>query len=377
MNNQSDEIFLLQGTTLQPLPVQTMRAGLFGKSLEDALQTILQKYPKVIPGKQIDPVSEDPPRFVLLRREMPVAGWSLDHLYVDQRGTLTLVETKLIQNPESRREVIGQIIEYAASAMGFWGSGRARQQAGEFWAKQGGDLDEALRGEFGDDLDIEEFWNNIEANLRAGRIRLIIAADQLRPEVRRMIEYLNGEMQNSEILGPELKCYGNDTSSMVLVPQLVGQTQGSIGRRVSNSTSDVVLWTSEDLRTAYLQIQDTQLSRRLQDILDWSLAQGVFMDAHAKFPTFGIRGPNNMRILTIGSNGGVYLFIDKKNWNGSLLQRDELVEDLKYLKLLNQNFNSEEIVSGRNLNVKITELSEEVLSKLLDILPKYCRTNSN
>ena len=101
------------------------------------------------------------------------------------------------------------------------------------------------------------------------------------------------------------------------------------------------------------------------------------MDAHAKFPTFGIRGPNNMRILTIGSNGGVYLFIDKKNWNGSLLQRDELVEDLKYLKLLNQNFNSEEIVSGRNLNVKITELSEEVLSKLLDILPKYCRTNSN
>ena len=120
MNNQSDEIFLLQGTTLQPLPVQTMRAGLFGKSLEDALQTILQKYPKVIPGKQIDPVSEDPPRFVLLRREMPVAGWSLDHLYVDQRGTLTLVETKLIQNPESRREVIGQIIEYAASAMGFW-----------------------------------------------------------------------------------------------------------------------------------------------------------------------------------------------------------------------------------------------------------------
>jgi hypothetical protein len=83
-----------------------MREGLIGKTLEGALQTFLEKYPQIIPGKQIDPSTEDPPRFILLRREMPIGGWSLDHLYVDQRGILTLVETKLFQNPESRREVI-------------------------------------------------------------------------------------------------------------------------------------------------------------------------------------------------------------------------------------------------------------------------------
>lgn len=64
---------------------------------------MLEEHPAIIPGNQIDPTNEDPPRFVLLRREMPVGGWSLDHLYVDQYGVLTLVETKLLQNPESRR----------------------------------------------------------------------------------------------------------------------------------------------------------------------------------------------------------------------------------------------------------------------------------
>ena len=62
MPTESDEIFFLEGEQLRPLPVRSMRAGLFGRSLEDALQMLLQRYPQVIPGKQIDPASEEPPR---------------------------------------------------------------------------------------------------------------------------------------------------------------------------------------------------------------------------------------------------------------------------------------------------------------------------
>ena len=112
----NDEIFTLNGDTLDRIPSRDLRQGFQGKSLEDALQTLLENYPAIIPGSQISPSAEEPPRFALLRREMPVGAWSLDHLYVDQFGVLTLVETKLIQNPESRRDVIGQIVEYAANA---------------------------------------------------------------------------------------------------------------------------------------------------------------------------------------------------------------------------------------------------------------------
>jgi hypothetical protein len=295
---------------------------------------LLQKYPQVIPGKQIDPISEDPPRFALLRREMPVGGWSLDHLYVDQRGVLTLVETKLIPNPESRREVIGQIIEYAASANEFWASGGARQYAAEFWSRQNKELDLVLREQLGEEVDIEELWGNVEANLRGGRIRLIIAADDLYPEVRRMIEYLNREMQNVEVLGLELRCYGESESSLVLVPRLVGQTQEAIDRRIAGRGT--ILWNVEELRAAYRDLPDEKLGRRLLEVLEWALENRLFLVARTKFPTFALRGNNEWRLVSFFSNGIIYVFINERHFAGGVRERDRFVGDLKELGGLNE-----------------------------------------
>jgi len=194
MPGASDEIFVIQGEDLSPLPARPFRAGLFGRNLEDALQTLLEKHPNVLPGRQMDPEGDDPPRFVLLCREMPSGGGSLDHLLVDQRAMLTLVETKLIQNSDARRAVIGQILEYAANAADSWGNGQARAKAIEFWSKRERNIDEIICDKLGQE-DVEAFWNKVEEELQEGRIRLIIAADELRVEVRRVIEYLNTEMK--------------------------------------------------------------------------------------------------------------------------------------------------------------------------------------
>ena len=123
----SDEIFLIGESGIKVLPSRPFRAGLFGKNLEEALQTLIAKQPNIINGRQIEPGSADPPRFVLLRREMPVGDWSLDHLLVDQRGVPTFVEAKLIENPEARRAVIGQVLDYVALASEKWGEGQLRQ----------------------------------------------------------------------------------------------------------------------------------------------------------------------------------------------------------------------------------------------------------
>ncbi len=369
MQNQSDEIFLLENDKLSPLPVQSMQAGLFGKTLEDALQTLLQKYPQVIPGKQIDPVSEDPPRFALLRREMPVGGWSLDHLYVDQRGVLTLVETKLIQNPESRREVIGQIIEYAANAGEFWASGRARQHAAEFWSKQNKELDQILQEQLGEEIDVEDLWDSVEANLKRGHIRLIVVADELRPEVRRMIEYLNREMQNAEVLGLELKCYGEDISSLVLVPRLIGQTQDSIDRRTLGRGT--ILWNVESLRTAYRNLPDSELGQRLLQALSWALENKLFLATRAKFPAFGLRSNNGSRVVSFYSGGAIHVYLNEKHFAGGPNERDQFVNELKELGLLDQVIDPE-VTTSRNLAMKLTELNDDKLTKLLDLFRRYC-----
>lgn len=232
MADQGDYVFLMKDNVPHPLPSHPYKEGLLGRELEDALQTLIERNPKILPGKQMDPGSEDPPRFVFLRREMPISGQSLDLLLADQRGILTLVETKLIQNPESRREVVGQIIEYAANAIQSWGNGRAREKAAEFWSRKGRNLDDVIREGFEDaEIDIDAFWRSVEENLNDRNLRLIIAADQLRPEVRRIVEYLNQEMENTEVYGLELQCYGDEKASLVLVPRLIGQTQATAERK--------------------------------------------------------------------------------------------------------------------------------------------------
>src|SRR5690242_3287529 len=89
------------------------------------LQLILEKNPDLLPGDQIDP--EDPRRWLLIKREMPVPDpntgldrWSIDFLFVDQDAIPTFVECKRFADTRSRREVVGQMIDYAANGHYYW-----------------------------------------------------------------------------------------------------------------------------------------------------------------------------------------------------------------------------------------------------------------
>ena len=86
---------------------------------EDLLQALLEKHPNLLAGDQID--SENPRRWLLVSREMHVPGsedtlgrFSLDHLFLDQGGIPTLVEVKRSSDTRIRREVVGQMMDYAA-----------------------------------------------------------------------------------------------------------------------------------------------------------------------------------------------------------------------------------------------------------------------
>ena len=45
--------------------------------------------------------------------------WSLDHLFVTRDGVPVLVELKRAMNSRLRREVVGQILDYAANATAY------------------------------------------------------------------------------------------------------------------------------------------------------------------------------------------------------------------------------------------------------------------
>jgi hypothetical protein len=83
---------------------------------EGWFQDLLLKNPSLIP---IDEIEEVFGPLVPVARELPTAAGTVDLVYINPRGYITLVETKLFRNTEARREVVAQILDYA-SAMAGW-----------------------------------------------------------------------------------------------------------------------------------------------------------------------------------------------------------------------------------------------------------------
>src|ERR1700730_519044 len=94
-------------------------------AVELDLQDLVARHPNLLVGDQIDP--ESPRRWLLIDQEVGIpdvdeggARWALDILFLDQDGVPTLVEVKRGSNPQIRREVVGQMFDYAASSVLFW-----------------------------------------------------------------------------------------------------------------------------------------------------------------------------------------------------------------------------------------------------------------
>ena len=357
------EVFELRDNQISTLPYRSFRAGIQGECLEASLQSLIEKNPEVIPGSQIEPGVDAPPTFLTLGKEISIQGQALDLLLVDQRGILTLVECKLMENTQARREVVGQIMDYAANAADVWGGGRLREAASRYW---GENTDDVVSEFAGDELDADGFWAQAEENLEEGRMRLIIAADRLRPEARRIIEFLNTNLQKGELLGLEISCYGDSEASLILVPRIVGQTQTTAtisGRRQSR------VWRYPDLREYYESL-NPQLGGRLLSLLDWANQTGVLMEVKADNPIFGINGRHGSRILTVWARGAAYCFMRESRYGGSEEERDEFILELNTLPIF--NYDARDVKEGRNSDGSVDELTDDEFGRLLEILKRYC-----
>jgi hypothetical protein len=145
---------------------------------EDHLQAMIDEFPELLPG-----VSPDS----YVCREFSTGIGRLDNLIINAKdGSLTLVECKLAKNPEVRREVLGQIIEYAASL--------SRMDFEEFhqrWKDRDGvDLTaiETAKGP----LSLA-----VTGNLETARFTLLLAVDAINEPLKQMVEYIQDKTDSS------------------------------------------------------------------------------------------------------------------------------------------------------------------------------------
>ena len=177
---------------------------------EADFQELLAKYPNLLAGNQIN--DANPRRWLLISREAALPSeengsdrWSVDHLFLDQDAIPTFVEVKRSSDTRIRREVVGQMLEYAANAVVYWPVEEIRAKFDATCQAKGLNSEDALEAFLGPSEDSDAFWQKAKTNLQAGKIRMLFVADEIPKELRRIVEFLNEQMNPAEVLAVEIK----------------------------------------------------------------------------------------------------------------------------------------------------------------------------
>src|SRR6185437_2312152 len=261
----SGRIYLLQDDA-QLMPMQEAPYD-----SEKLLQKLLADYPDLLAGEQINSV--EPRRWLLVTQEMQVPDdedgtgrWSLDHLFLDQDAVPTLVEVKRSSDQRIRRKVVGQMLDYAANAVAYWPVEKIKAKFEARCDENDEDPEEIVASLLGPEGAIDEFWQQVKTNLQAGRIRMVFIADSIPPELRRIVEFLNVQMDPAEVLAIEVRQFLGE-GMKALVPRVVGQTKIPV--------PPPEVWDEESFMAAVREGYGDSAQAAAKELLDWITAQGA------------------------------------------------------------------------------------------------------
>ena len=142
------------------------------------LQNLIMLQPGLLPVNQIEPAFSN---MVPVCTELPMRAGFMDNLFVTPQGEIAVVECKLWRNPEARRKVLAQILDYA-SEMTTWDY-EALEKA--IKAARQVDTGRDTKSLFeivcaGGEMEEVAFHDAVSRNLKRGRFLLLIVGDGIR-----------------------------------------------------------------------------------------------------------------------------------------------------------------------------------------------------
>ena len=194
---------------------------------EALLQSLIHASPSCLPIKEIDPGFSD------LRpvcTELPLAHGGVerfaDNLLINPDGRLCLIECKLARNPESDREVLAQLLDYACVLAGLTYEG-LRDRVRRATKSTGDPIVDAVLGPGADPDQAEELIAGVERSLQRGEMLLLIVGDRIRPTTQRLANLLQERVTLGFTFGlVEMPVYGAaDGLGYVVQPRVVLRTE--------------------------------------------------------------------------------------------------------------------------------------------------------
>jgi hypothetical protein len=151
------------------------------------IQRLVFNHPETLPVDEIDGSfgSLVP---ICMELETREAG-SLDALFANHLGLLTIAEFKLWRNPEARREVVGQILDYAR-VLRRWTYADLQREVSRRLKKPGANAVFELVKAQHPDLEETRFVDNVSRCLKQGRFLLMVIGDGIREGAEAIATYV-------------------------------------------------------------------------------------------------------------------------------------------------------------------------------------------
>ena len=205
--------------TLQRIPLGTSVAN--GGMDESSLQDLLFRFPRTLPIAAIDAAYAGA---VPVCRELGTRAGYVDALYINPLGRLTLAEFKLWRNPQARREVIGQILDYTQE-ISSWSYEDLQREVSKALKRKGNVLYELIRKN-APEVNEAEFVDNVTRHLKRGEFLLLIIGDGIREGVENIVNFVqrhSGLHFNLALV--EAALYRDRANRIIVQPRVLTRTE--------------------------------------------------------------------------------------------------------------------------------------------------------
>jgi hypothetical protein len=163
-------------------------SALSGTTFNEAwLQRLIDSNPACLPIDEIEPGL---PAFLAVCRELVTPNGYIDNLLMTPAGDIAIVETKLYRNPQARREVLAQALDYATALFGMDYARFEKAVLAATYTPRAKPL--SLYAALANPEQPAEhvFVDAVVRNLRRGRIVIMIAGDGIRSETETLFSGL-------------------------------------------------------------------------------------------------------------------------------------------------------------------------------------------
>jgi hypothetical protein len=236
--------------------------------VEAQLQSLLEEHPDLVLAGSDD---ESGTRVWTIGYEVPTDAGSIDLLMLDSTARLWVVETKLVRNPEIKKQVVGQVLGYASCAAEW--SATDLELIGDNYLGRRRDestsLVEYLAQELGSEEAAAQLLEDAAEHAQLGDLTALVVADGIPRQLRRLVEFVNSSA-SFELLVLKIGVVLHN-GERLFIPTVVGSVSSSPAAKSREARS----WDLDSFLQALGEQSGPDVVEVAKSILEWSEGMGL------------------------------------------------------------------------------------------------------